>query len=336
MVGWAAKTAEDQAIRFGVLLPHFSRASNWDRLFAFAPELERLGYDSVWVRDNLSYRGHGFELPGARFVDPFTTLAGVAALTSRIGIGTAVLTPFRHPLVTAQLVGGLTFLSRGRFELGIGPGRPSVPWEAVGVPFEQRVTLCRETVEVIRLTARQEPVSYRGELTQFTNIVLDPAADPDVPVWYGGASKVAIRAIVDYCDGMLPGRCPFVAYDPVVERLRDVAAEHGRAVRLGSIPVVSIAQTREDAVRMLPLQALLDTATERWRRPFETLEALAGAVIAGSPDDCIEQLQPYVDRQIELVVVDLRLLMDEFESAAARFARDVIPAFAQSGGTRAA
>jgi alkanesulfonate monooxygenase SsuD/methylene tetrahydromethanopterin reductase-like flavin-dependent oxidoreductase (luciferase family) len=53
--------------------------------------------------------------------------------------------------------------------------------------------------------------------------------------------------------------------------------------------------------------------------------------VAGSPDDCIEQIQAFVERGIELLVVDLRLLMGEFEEAAERFATDVIPAFASHG-----
>jgi alkanesulfonate monooxygenase SsuD/methylene tetrahydromethanopterin reductase-like flavin-dependent oxidoreductase (luciferase family) len=315
------------AIEFGLLLPHFSDASNWDRLFGFAPRAEALGYDSLWARDNLAFHGHGFELPGDHFVDPFTTLAGIAGRTERVKLGTAVLTPFRHPLVTAQLIGGLTHLSRDRFVLGIGPGTPRKPWEAVGRAYEERVTATRETVEVLRLVASGESVSYEGEQTRFQDVKLDPAPSPDLTVWYGGASNASIRAILAYCDGMLPGRCPFTRYDVAAGRLRDGAAEIGKSVHLGSIPTVSIAGTRQAAIDKIPMEALLETASERWKRSFETPEDLAGAVVVGSPDDCIEQVQAFVDRGIELFVVDLRLLMNEFEETAEMFAREVIPAF---------
>jgi alkanesulfonate monooxygenase SsuD/methylene tetrahydromethanopterin reductase-like flavin-dependent oxidoreductase (luciferase family) len=318
-------------VRFGILLPHFSAASTHERLFGFAPRLEALGYDSVWVRDNLGFEPHGFELPGTRFVDPFIALAAVAARTQRIGLGTAVLTPFRHPAVTAQLVGSLTFLAGDRVELGVGPGTPRRPWELVGIPFEKRIRLCREMVEVIRGVAGNEKFSYDGELTRLTDFHLDPAPSPALTVWYGGASNAAIRAITDYADGLLPGRCPFRRYDVATGRLREAMAPLGRAPRLGSIPTVSIAATRQDALDKLPLAQLLQTATERWKQPFESLDDLAGAVVAGSPDDCIEQIQAFVERGIELLVVDLRLLMGEFEEAAERFATDVIPAFSSHG-----
>ena len=317
-------------LEFGLLLPHFSDASSWQRLFGFAQRIEELGYDSVWVRDNLGFKGHGFELPGDRFVDPFTTLSAFAALTDRVKLGTAVLTPFRHPLVTAQLVGGINYVARGRFVLGVGPGTPRKPWEALGRAYEERVTACRETVEVMKLLSSGEPVSYQGELTRFEDVKLDPAPPNDLMVWYGGASNAAIRAIVDYADGMLPGRCPFHRYDVASEKLRSAAAEVGKSVHFGSIPTVSIARTREAALSRIPLRALLDTATERWKRPCESPEDLEGALVAGSPTDCIEQIAKFVERDIELFVVDLRLLMHNFEEAAELFAAEVMPAFRES------
>lgn len=321
-------------MRFGILLPHFSQESNRERLFAFAPRLEELGYDSAWVRDNLGFEPHGFELPGSRFVDPFVTLSAVAATTQRIGLGTAVLTPFRHPAVTAQLVGSLTYLAGdGRVELGVGPGTPRRPWELVGIPYEQRIRLCREMVEVLRGVAREERFSYDGELTKLQDFHLDPAPSPNLTVWYGGASNTAIKAISQYADGLLPGRCPFRRYDVAVEKLRESMADDGRQPRLGSIPTVSIAATREAALAQLPVQSLLDTATERWKQPFERFEDLAGAVVAGAPEDIIEQLDAFQQRDIELLVVDIRLQMGQFEEAAERFAAEVMPAFTTAEAT---
>jgi alkanesulfonate monooxygenase SsuD/methylene tetrahydromethanopterin reductase-like flavin-dependent oxidoreductase (luciferase family) len=315
------------AIEFGLLLPHFSDSTSWERLFGFAGRVEELGFASVWARDNLGFTGHGFELPGDFFLDPFTTLAAVAARTSTIGLGTAVLTPFRHPLVTAQLIGGLNFLSQGRFVLGIGPGTPRKPWEAVGRQYDERVMATKETVEILRLLSSGQSESFAGESANFTDVKLDPPPPRDLTVWYGGASNAAIRAIADYADGMLPGRCPFHRYDVAAERLRSAAAQTGRAVRLGSIPIVSVARDHQAAFDQIPLKPLLDTATARWKQPCETPADLAGALIAGDPAACIEQIQQYIDRDIELLVVDLRLSMEYFEDAVELFAAEVMPAF---------
>ncbi len=268
----------------------------------------------------MGYQGHGFELPGTLFVDPFTTLAGVAMCTKRLRIGTAVLTPLRHPLVSAQLLGGLEYVSRGRLEIGVGPGTPRGPWDALGIPYEDRVERCREMVEVARLVARGGPVSYSGVHASFTDVTVDPAPPDDLIVWYGGASAASIRAVRSYADGIIPGRCPFPILDRARGQLAIAAEEDGRPYRIGTIPLVSMGRSREEALSKLPVDALLETARERWRLPINDVDDLAGALIYGNSDDCAEQLLAFAERDVELVIADLRLLMPEFEGAAEMFA----------------
>jgi alkanesulfonate monooxygenase SsuD/methylene tetrahydromethanopterin reductase-like flavin-dependent oxidoreductase (luciferase family) len=316
------------AVRFGILLPHFSARATPERLVAFAPRLEELGYDSGWVRDNLDFRGgHSFEAAGTLFVDPFTAMTAVAARTRNFGLGTAVLTPFRHPLVTAQLVGGLTWLAGDRIELGVGPGTPRRPWDAVSIDYGERIERCREMVEVLRVVAQGGPATYSGPYTQFSDVLIDPAPSATVPIWYGGAERHSLRRIRAYADGLLPGRCPFPIYDDAIAYLKGAEQEDGRTYRLGSIPLVAIEHTREEALARLPVDALLDAATERWKRPHTRVEDLAGALIAGSPDEIGEQLRAFEARGVELVVLDMRLSMAEFEDKAEWLAQDVLAHF---------
>jgi len=311
------------------MLPHFGDLATWDRLFGFASEIERLGYDSVWVRDHLSYEPLALDNAGLRFVDPFTTLAGIASVTSRLGLGTAVLVPFRHPLVVGQLVGGLSFLSNGRLELGVAPGTPRKPWDAVGEPFERRAERTRETVEVLRLLAgARGPVSYQGETAAFEDVFIDPAPPSDLFVWYGGGSNQAIRAAVGYCDGLLPSRCPYVRLDRIIERYREGAAEVDRVPHVGVLPLTVLGSSRQDALSRVSAPELIDAIGRRWKVDLEGPDDLDGALIAGSPADCIEQVGRLSERGVELLLVDLRLMGERFEFAVRAFASEVMPAFA--------
>ncbi len=314
-------------MQLGVLLPHFSEACTWERLIGFAPRIEELGFDGVWVRDNLSYYGHGFEIGGNTFVDPFVTLSAIASTTATLKLGTAVAIPFRHPVITAQLVGSLSWLSRGRVEFGLGPGTPQKPFEITGIEFRDRIQLCKETAEVVRCLAANNPASYRGELTTFTDVLLDPPPPADLPIWYGGASKASLARVLDYCDGMLPGRCPFRRYDVAARQLREGGAKQGRRIRLGSIPLVSIGSTFEEALGKIDyaLPPLYEYLTGHWKIPFESLTDLAGAVIVGTPDGLAEQLTAFVQRDVDLVVLDARLLMHEFEEVIERIGTEVLP-----------
>ncbi len=314
-------------MEFGLLLPHFSEHSTWDRLIGFAPRIEALGFDSVWVRDNLSYYGHGFELPGNTFVDPFVTLSTIAGMAPRLQLGTAVAIPFRHPLVTAQLFGSLAWVARSRVHAGVGPGTPREPFDATGIPYEDRIQLCKEMTEVLRVVSGGPHVSYHGQLTSFEEVTLDPAPPPDMPIWYGGLSNASIRRIIEYCDGALPGRCPFRRWDVGVQRLEAGAAERGKRILRGTIPLITMARSREEALAAANLPALLEYLTGYWRTPYETVDDIAGALIAGTTEQCAEQMQGFAERNFDVVVLDARMQMWQFEEMVERIGEEILPLF---------
>src|SRR2546423_3455462 len=122
----------------GLLLPSREALlwANGDLAFLIgaARHAEQAGFDSVWVGDSLLARPRG---------EPLTLLAAVAAATSRMQLGTAVLLPLlRHPLSMAHAVATLDRISSGRIILGIGPGAelPGTHAElrALGVASERR------------------------------------------------------------------------------------------------------------------------------------------------------------------------------------------------------
>ena len=200
--------------RFGLLLPHFGQAANVDRVVGGAPQFEEWGFSAVFVRDNLMFRGHGFEPPGTTMMDPFTTLAAIAASTERLTVGFATLVPIRDPVVTSQLLGGLSNLAGpGRFLVGIGAGGQKDSFRALGIDWDSRTELVKEYVQVMRTTWMGEHVKHRGEFFQFEDVTIDPRPPPDTPIWYGGSTPASVRRALEYCDGWFPGRCPLKTLD---------------------------------------------------------------------------------------------------------------------------
>jgi alkanesulfonate monooxygenase SsuD/methylene tetrahydromethanopterin reductase-like flavin-dependent oxidoreductase (luciferase family) len=318
-------------MEIGVLLPHFGQGSNHERLFDFTPQLEEMGFDGAWVRDQIGFTGgHSFEKPSNRFVDPFITLTAIAARTKRMKIGTATIIPFRHPAVVAQLVGSLSYLSNDRFVLGVGAGTPKKTFEITGIPYPQRMQLIKETVLACRALAEPH-ASFEGELVSFTDATIDPSPPRDLEVWYGGSTFISVERALDYCTGWFPGRCPLPVFDEKVARLREGAAEQGRTMKVAIIPVISIAADRETALAKVNVDGLLEEAHERkgWASagPFETAEDLRGLLIAGTPDDVIAGLKDYEERGVDHLVLDFRLRMDRYEDDVRWIAQDVLPAF---------
>lgn len=313
-------------MRIGLLLPHFSDNCRWEDVIGFAERIERLGFDSVWVRDNLNYVGHGFEARGRVFTDPFVTLSAVAGATRTLGLGTAVMVPYRHPVLAAQLVGSLSWVSRGRLEIGIGPGAPRGPFDGVGVSYDARIELCRDTVQVLRLFSDGGVHDYRSDTCQFETVAIQPSPPTTLRIWYGGASPASVRRALEYGDGLLAGQCPFVRWDAACSALRRGPAGHGEPL-CGSIPLVSIGETRDEARRKIAdyVPPLLEYLNARWHLELRHIEEAAGAVIIGTIDDLVATLKSFREKGADLVVLDLRLIMGEFRELVSMVGRDVLP-----------
>lgn len=143
-------------LRIGYLLP--TRESimegrpEAEPLLNLAERAEQLGYDSVWVGDSLLARPRH---------EPITLLAGVAARTKRVKLGTAVLLPaLRNPVLLAHQIATLDQISAGRIILGIGIASdvPNIRAEfrAAGVPGKQVDAMINAAVKKARTARRRK------------------------------------------------------------------------------------------------------------------------------------------------------------------------------------
>src|SRR5262249_5969370 len=112
-----------------------------------AQPAEARGYPSLWVFQRMLYpitpQNDSPPLPGQpwpksfeRVMDPIVSLAFVAAVTSRIRLGTSVLImPYYTPVMLAKQLATLDVVSRGRLDVGLGLGWSMDEFDAVGVPY---------------------------------------------------------------------------------------------------------------------------------------------------------------------------------------------------------
>jgi 5,10-methylenetetrahydromethanopterin reductase len=136
---------------------------------------EKYGIHTLW---NASY------LDGR---DPFSNLADLARLSSRIRIAPMALNAYeQHPFRIAMALLTLNEIAGGRVETMIGGGGEVVM--ALGIPFEKRVRYVRECIEIVKGATRDRPFSYEGELFSIDNYDPQwPTAEP--PFIYAGANK---------------------------------------------------------------------------------------------------------------------------------------------------
>jgi alkanesulfonate monooxygenase SsuD/methylene tetrahydromethanopterin reductase-like flavin-dependent oxidoreductase (luciferase family) len=161
-----------------------------------AQRAEELGFDSVWVMDHLLIQR------GERRVlahDPMICLAHVAAVTSSIQLGSMVLCHgFRHAGQLAREASALADASAGRFVLGLGAGWHRPEFDALGLPFDHKVSRLEEAVEPLRRLLAGETVSAHGEWLQLSAASLAVTSKPP-PLWIAadGPRMLAIAARAD-------------------------------------------------------------------------------------------------------------------------------------------
>ena len=211
-------------------------------LDAVATQLEERDIDSVWVGEHLvlfddyassyPYAADG-RLPtggDAGLLEPFTVLTYLAARTTRVRLGTAVmLLPQRNPVYTAKTTASLDFLSGGRLDLGIGVGWLREEFEAAGVPWEHRGRRTDEYMRLLRTLWTEDPSAFDGEFYSLAECRMHPKpTQQPPPIHIGGESDAALRRVAKHGDGWFTfNRPPGELAEPLA-RLDELLAENGR------------------------------------------------------------------------------------------------------------
>jgi probable F420-dependent oxidoreductase len=182
-------------VEIGVSLPVFLPDATPALMLEFARQAEAAGAHSIWVGDRLVFRNS----------EPLLTLAGIAAVTSRVRLGTSVLlATLRPPALLAKMIAGLDQLSNGRVIMGFGVGSRADDFAAAGVPFERRGGRAEELVQILRTCWAGEPLRHSGTFYEMDTAWVGPrSAQEHVPIWFGGGAESALRRIARIGDGYI-------------------------------------------------------------------------------------------------------------------------------------
>jgi len=169
----------------------------WEQWLALARAAEDSGLDALFRSDH--YSAIIVSVAGA--LDAWTTLAGLAAVTSRIRLGTLVSpTTFRHPSVLARMAATVDHISGGRVEVGMGAGWYDRDHTENGFPFldaRSRFDLFAEQVEVVVRTWTEESFDHTGAhyTLRGQTALPRPVQQPHPPLVLGGRAKRRAAAL---------------------------------------------------------------------------------------------------------------------------------------------
>jgi F420-dependent oxidoreductase-like protein len=311
----------------GIMGMHVSGMS-WREIRDSAVLAEELGYSSLSMGESWGE-------------DSFTSLAQLAAVTSRIRIGTSIVPVFaRTPANIAMTALNMDVMSEGRFFLGLGTSGKLVIEDFHGETFRKPLTRMREYIDIIRKASRGERLDHDGEFfhTKRFRLRFQPYR-PHLPIYIASLSPASLRLTGELADGWLPIYLAPSRMDAAIAELKAGAEAAGRSLDdIAFAPQVSIyvtddiaaARDRErphiafyiggmgvfyhqymhrigfgaeaDRIREAYLARERDRAAQ-----LVTDEMVDAMTIIGNPQQCRDQMQTYFDAGVQ----EIRLVFNE-------------------------
>ena len=279
---------------------------------AFYPEAleeavygEALGFDSVWLEEHHS-------IPNHYWPSPLMALAGFAARTSRIQLGTdIVVLPFYHPVRAAEDAAMLDVMSDGRAIFGAAIGYRPPEFDLFGVSLDDRGARYVEMLKIMRALWTEGQVDYAGRFFQVKGAIEPKPARP-IPLWLGGWGELSLKRAAELGDAWVPGPTANL------QKLLDAQAQYranlkaaGKDPSATPTPLtreVVIAERRERAWELAEKYLMVNYRDEYgggWKHPLigaqdstpvNQLEALGqDRFIIGDPAECRLKIRRFVE-----------------------------------------
>ena len=165
--------------------------------------IEAAGWKGIWIGDH--FMANLADTSGP-WQEAWSVMAGLAALTSRLRLGTLVTgNTYRHPAILAKQVAQVDMISGGRVTLGIGAGWQENEHVAYDVPFytaPARLQRLEESVQILRSLFDNPRTNFEGRHYQIVDAPLAPKpVQSRLPILIGGGGeKVTLRIVAQYAD----------------------------------------------------------------------------------------------------------------------------------------
>jgi coenzyme F420-dependent glucose-6-phosphate dehydrogenase len=282
-------------------------------LLQFATLAEELGYDSVFISDHFQpWRHSGGHAPFS-----LAWLGALGARTSRIVMGTSVLTPtFRyHPSIVAQAFGTLGEMFPGRVILGIGTGESLNETPSSGLAWpeqKERTARFREAIALIKQLWREERVSFHGQFYRTENATIYDRPRESVPIYIAAAGPVIAKLAGEQGEGFIctSGKKPELYSETLLPNVAAGVEKSGRAPNAIDRMIemkVSFDTDRERALQDTRHWGALALSAEEKMNVEDPLkmEQLADAlpieraasrwIVSDDPEEQVEKIRPYIE-----------------------------------------
>ena len=205
-------------MKVGLVVPQFGINATKENLINFVQIAEREGFESLWVYDRMLYavtpqQGYGGtpdkkEWPEyfKNSLDPLTTLAFIAANTTKVNLGTCIIDMvFHNPVTLAKEFTTIDILSEGRTICGFGIGWSKDEYLAANIPYEKRGERANEILQTMKKVWTDDIIEFNGDFYKIPKSIIGPkpVQRPHPKILLGGFSPKTFERIIKYGNGYI-------------------------------------------------------------------------------------------------------------------------------------
>ena len=281
----------------------------------FAEASEAVGLASIWLSDHTVTRNPSLDIT--------CLFAMIAARTKRVKMGPSVLTlPTRHPVQVAKTYATLDYISGGRMIMAVGSGGDLRELQACGIPVQERGARLDEGIAILRKLWTESHVTHHGRFYDFEDVTIEPKPRKgSLDIWIGGRSDAILKRVVRLGDGWFPALTSPDEFKRDMGKIAAFGDQYGRTVSPREAGVLLFSYVSEDR-----------DAAQRAIAPFLRAlpmppEQAAARCVVGSPAECVEKLNRFVEAGCVKFVLRPSCPPADVMSQIETYGKDILPHF---------
>lgn len=277
-------------VQVGFSVPTHAQDAQPSTAVEFARHVEQGGGHSAWAMDRLVFGNQ----------EPLIALGAMAAVTSRIRLGTCVLlATLRPPLLLAKAIASLDQMTGGRMTIGIGVGSRQDDFAAAEVPWDHRGGRAEELVQIMRLAWSGAPVEFAGKHYNLDVGAIGPTPiQRHLPIWFGGGAETALKRIARIADGYIGGSSGGpegfrTNWEKILRYAEAISRDPGTLT-----PAALIYACVDDDVDRATATAKANLMHYYGARRSDT-----SGFLLGRADDCVRMAHEYVEAGVQMMII---------------------------------
>jgi len=273
-----------------------------------AKAAEAAGFDTLTLPDSICYpkdavSKYPYNMDGSRefldgvpFIEPFSLVPWMAAVTTTLKFSTSVMKlPIRNPVLVAKSLTSVNVLTNNRFILGVGLSPWKEDFEATGTDWDSRGKRMDEMIEIIRGLSTGAYFGYESAHYKIPPIKLCPVPTQPPQILYGGHTEPALRRAARLCDGWISANTTMNELAQMMGKIEDYRKDSDRAGKPFTYQAMAPEAYQPDGVKRLE-----DMGVQ------EVMVGFRDAYAGGEDNRTLDQMLAEIDGYAENVIVKSR------------------------------